>query len=140
MNQIQLKTLREQIQENIRCSLEGAPDKMLDAACQSVVDAFKPVINEDAPTIRVLYDEMAVIPTGSDYLLDLINKEIETVCEGDAIVLISTHTIHEWRVGYGKDDIKENEHRDRLYHYLTAVLNKFEDDEREEPAYIMFTN
>lgn len=49
MNDIQLKTLREQIQENLRCTLEGAPEDMLDAACQTVVDAFKPHVSEDRP-------------------------------------------------------------------------------------------
>jgi hypothetical protein len=139
MNQTELKTLREQIQENLRCALDGAPEEMLDAACQAVVDAFKPLITDE---LRIEYPDMAIVATCSDYLVDLIERELDSVGVGNGVVLIHIDILNMWIHDVDKKDILVNEnteHRMRLYEYLKDVTNKFKDDQKE-PEYILFTD
>lgn len=35
-----LNALQEQLQENLRCYLDGMPDEVLDGVCQTVVDTI----------------------------------------------------------------------------------------------------
>jgi hypothetical protein len=37
---------REQIQQNLLCVLDGQPEAMTEAACQTVVDGFKTLIKD----------------------------------------------------------------------------------------------
>ena len=45
MTKLELQNIREQIQEDLIALLDGQDDELVDAACQIVVDKFKPLID-----------------------------------------------------------------------------------------------